>query len=219
YTSEQAIRDALVEQLRQGHRQGRKSIVVGHHPLDSEGSHGGHFDFDHHLFPLRMVAAYVPFYMEWLPLPIMGTAIMQYRACCSPSAQDMSHRRNEHMRAALSVAMAKAEREGYGPLLFAAGHDHTLQVFKGERGPKYTAVSGLGSSHKASPVGSNRRTLFAHSNPFRPGLMMVDFHRDGSVRLSVIQKTGDAEEGEETFTMLLTDPPGGGDSKAVVGGR
>ena len=76
------------------------------------------------------------------------------------------------MRRALSGAMAEAARSGAGPLLYAAGHDHSLQFFRGDRAVPYTLVSGFGSKAKSSEVRHDRTTLFAHANPANPGFMI-----------------------------------------------
>jgi hypothetical protein len=58
---------------------------------------------------------------------------------------------------------------------------------------------------RVSAVGSNRRTIFAHSNPLQPGFMEIDFMRDGSARLAVWETDDERPEGVEVFSMLLAD--------------
>lgn len=204
YVTEGAVRDAMLDGLKKSAAQGRWVIVAGHHPLASNGPHGGFADLRTHLFPLRMIGPYVPAYIEWLPLPLIGSAAVGLRACCSLSAQDTVNRRNRHMRAAVLQPMMEAQKLQAAPLVYAAGHDHSLQVFRSARGPRVTLVSGLGSSAKASDVGRSRDTLFAHANPFRPGFMKIDFLRNGRVRLAIVQRTGDQAAGEEVFSMFVT---------------
>ena len=43
-------------------------IVVGHHPLESYGSHGGFYDWKAHLFPVRFMKRWL-----WIPIPIVGS--------------------------------------------------------------------------------------------------------------------------------------------------
>lgn len=204
HTTEKAVREALVAQLEGAARRRRWSVVVGHHPLESEGPHGGYIDPIAHVFPFRIVRHYVPFYVSWLPLPVIGSAVVGLRGCCSPSAQDMSNGRNLHMRNAVGFSLLEAEKSGAAPLVYAAGHDHSLQVFEGRKGARYLLVSGLGSHTHASEVGSNERTLFAHSNPAHAGFMQIDFLDDGRVRLAVIECDGDAPEGAEVYSRELT---------------
>jgi hypothetical protein len=204
YVTEDAVRDALIAQLKTAAREGRKAIVVAHHPLETMGPHGGFVDIRTHLFPMQIIRHYVPFYVEWIPIPVLGSAIVWFRQCCSPSVQDTSNRRNRRMRRNFQRAMTDAGKDA-APLLYAAGHDHSLQVFTGRRGPQWAVVSGLGSQSRASDVGDNRRTLFAHASPFHPGFMEVDFLTDGSVRLEVREVDGDQPEGVEAFSMWLAD--------------
>jgi hypothetical protein len=205
YTTESAVRDALREMLETAARQGRRTIVVGHHPLATKGAHSGFVDPWAHLFPAKIGAGYVPFYVQWMPMPIIGTAVVELRACCSPSAQDTPNERNRHMRASLMRPMIEAAQHGAAPLAYAAGHDHSLQVFRSDNGPPFLLVSGLGSSVESSVVGSNSRTLFAHSNSAHPGFMQLDFLKDGRVRLAVIEYAEKDVPPYEMYSKFLTD--------------
>ncbi len=207
WVTEQAVRERLIAELEAATRAGRWAIVVAHHPLESKGPHGGFVEVGTHLFPLRVVRHFIPFWMEWIPIPVVGSGVVWLRECCSPSPQDVSNRRNRHMRRMLEHAFDDAARRKAAPLVYAAGHDHSLQVFEARKGPRYTLVSGMGS--RASAVGSNARTLFAHSNPFNPGFMEIDFLTDGSARLAVIEHDADkGPDGVEVFSKVLaTRPP------------
>jgi hypothetical protein len=206
YTKEGVVRDAFLAALQSAAKDKRRVVVAAHHPLVTKGPHGGFADIRTHLFPLRILATYLPFYLEYLPMPGIGSLVVGMRACCSTSPQDVSHRRNLHMRNNVLLPMIEAAREGARPLAYAAGHDHSLQIFEAERGPELLLVSGLGTSGNASDVGSNRRTLFAHSNPFQPGIMEIDFLKNGAVRLAVVECTSDKPEGFEVYSQLLEEP-------------
>jgi hypothetical protein len=203
YTREKEVRDAFQAALEAAAKKKRRVVVAAHHPLATKGPHGGFADIRTHLFPFRIIATYVPFYIRWLPLPVLGSVVVGLRACCSTSPQDFAHRRNRHMRNSVLLPMIEAQRNGARPLVYAAGHDHSLQVFEAQRGPELLLVSGLGSSANASDVGSNRRTLFAHSNPLQPGIMEIDFLKNGDARLAVIERTAAKPEGVEVYSYLL----------------
>jgi hypothetical protein len=209
-TTESAMHDALVDQLETAARAGRRTIVVGHHPLVTKGAHGGFVEPLTHLFPAQIAAAYVPFYVEWMPMPILGSMVVAIRACCSPSVQDIPNDINKHMRSELMRPMIEAGRRHAAPLAYAAGHDHDLQVFESIVGPPYLLVSGLGSSSQASAVGSNRRTLFAHSNTAHPGFIQIDFLDDGRVRMAVIEYTGPDSPPTEVYSTFLKPDRGPG---------
>ena len=205
-TTEEDVVAALVSDLRDAAKQGRWAVVAAHHPLNSAGPHGGFVEPLTHLFPLRFMRHYLPWYLEWIPVPGLGTLAVPARQHFSPSAQDASNARNKHLRKLLRDAMAKAESENAPTLVYAAGHDHSLQVFKTARGPRYTLVSGLGSTSRASEVGSTHNTLYAHSSELHTGFMQMDFLRGGDVRLSVLEaEVGKGETGKEMFSMMIVD--------------
>lgn len=68
-------------------------------------------------------------------------------------------------------------------LVFAAGHDHSLQVMEVGEATRFATVSGLGCSVKASAVGSGPETLFAQ---VRPGFVVPDQTPQGRVLLRVV---------------------------------
>jgi hypothetical protein len=203
WVTEETVRAQVLAELDRAAREGRYAIVAAHHPLESEGPHGGFVDFRTHLFPLRVIRHFIPFYLEWIPMPVLGSAVVWLRQCCSPSGQDMSNKRNRHMRVMLEHTFKEAARHHAEPLVYAAGHDHNLQVFEGRNGPRYSLVSGMGS--RAAAVGSNRRTLFAHSAPFHMGFMEIEFLTDGRARLGVWESDRDKPNGVEVFAMPLVD--------------
>jgi len=185
--SEVEVRERL-ERLLSG-RGGRRVIVAGHHPLATAGEHGGRFSLTTHLFPLRTVKRWL-----WIPLPILGSLYPIARAN-GITEQDMSGRSNRHMRESLGSAMV-----AHPPLLYAAGHEHALQVFRGPYA-RYSVVSGAGIEHHQTRVGWRDSTLFASSSP---GFMRLDLDRSGRVRLSV---TAVEEQGaREVLGFWLSEP-------------
>lgn len=203
--TESAVQAALEREIVAAKTAGRHAIVVGHHPIASHGPHGGFVDPIVHLFPLTMAAAYLPRFVAWFPLPVIGSAMGWARAELSPSPQDFSGPGNARFRGALLDAMARAGERGAPALAYAGGHDHSLQVFRSSTGPRWALVSGLGSSSKASGVRHDRTTVFAHSDGLAPGFMELDFLTDGSVRLEVIEWSPTAATGVGAYSTTLTD--------------
>jgi hypothetical protein len=151
---------------------GRKVIVAGHNPLATKGEHGGYFSLKTHIFPLTAFKPYL-----WIPLPLLGSLYPSARKeGLFGYAQDLNARANRLMRRQLLRAMAP-----HPPMLYAAGHDHNLQVMRGP-GARYTVVSGVGMENHYGGVGWMRNTLFASHGP---GFIRVDVDRRGRVRLSV----------------------------------
>ena len=84
------------------------------------------------------------------------------------------------------------------------------QIFGSEGPTPYVLVSGLGSKGRASEVGSNSHTLFAHSDGNHPGFMQLDFLRDGQVRFAVIEYAGEKLPPQEVYSFLYPSESGPG---------
>lgn len=158
-------------------------IVVGHHPLETYGEHGGVYDWKTHLFPVRALNEWL-----WIPIPIVGSMYPYARSHLFRSDQDMHSTRNKAMVAALNRAFATRKLPPQGPplLIYAAGHEHSLQVLKGDV-TDYLLVSGAAASRKVTEVMSGDNTLFAHQHT---GFMAIDFLNDGKVLLRVVEPEG-----------------------------
>lgn len=94
------------------------------------------------------------------------------------NAQDILSGLNRTMRDSLESAF-KAKP----PLLYAAGHDHNLQVMKGAPNVQYLAVTGAGSEDKAACAVYLRESYYVSQH--RSGFMRVDILKDKGVMLSV----------------------------------
>jgi len=160
---------------------GRRVVVIAHHPLLSGGPHGGHFGCHDHVFPLRAWKSWL-----WLPLPLIGSVYPIARES-GISRQDVSSATYRRMRAALDSAFA-----GSAPFIYAAGHDHALQVIGGTSA-RYELVSGAGTFGHHYGVTALDSTRFARS---ASGFMRVEFLRDGRARLGVmiVDRVGHAAE-------------------------
>ena len=170
-------------------------VVAAHHPLASHGPHGGFFGWRAHVFPLTDAVPWL-----WVPLPIVGSIYPLTRTRLMPSDQELSNSENRGMRDALSEAIASRTRRG--PVLYAGGHEHSLQVLRGDVAD-YVLVSGAGSAGKITAVGSGPDTLFAHAHT---GFIALDVGATG-IRLSVVEPT-DTAGNEVVFSLeipLLAD--------------
>ena len=158
-------------------------IVVGHHPLQSYGPHGGYFDWKAHFFAARVIKKWL-----WIPTPILGSAYPYTRRHLYKLDQDMGGTRNKNMVAQLNRAFStrKLPHQGTPLLIYASGHEHSLQVLKGDI-VDYLLVSGAAASRKVTEVSSGDNTLFAHQHS---GFMAMDFFTDGKVLLRVVEPEG-----------------------------
>src|SRR5207247_11459555 len=92
------------------------------------------------------------------------------------SSQDAPSAAYRRMRAALDSAFA-----GPRPLIYAAGHDHALQVIAGTSA-RYELVSGAGIFGHRDRVSALDSTRFARS---ASGVTRGGVRRDGRARLGV----------------------------------
>lgn len=108
-------------------------VILMHHPIKTNGLHGGNFSWKHHIFPLHEKNI-------WIPLPILGSVYPMYRQVTG-SKQDITHEDNIAIMRGIE-SIAKSLRIN---VLFASGHEHGLQYFS-EGKMKYV-VSGAGSKN------------------------------------------------------------------------
>ena len=119
-------------------------VVVSHFPLRSGGTHAG---FSRGFIIDRII----DFYHLLRPRPPLDLDHPQYRV----RAQQVQD------------ALAR-----HRPLVYAAGHDHSLQLFAADEVARMHIVSGAGSAGKVSPVTAVAGTIFAHAVP---GFAVLDF--------------------------------------------
>ena len=185
--SEREVMDSLRALL--GRAGERQVVIAAHHPLRSAGPHGGYFPLVDHVFPLRKVADWL-----WLPLPVIGSVYPLSRML-GLIPQDLAHGDYERLRRTLEEALAPAR-----PLVYAAGHEHALQVLTGD-GAAFHLVSGGGYYGHTNAVGWRDETLFARR---ASGFMVVEVLKDGRVRLGVVQVNA-AGVGIEVYSRWLRE--------------
>ena len=180
----------------------RHAIILTHHPMQSGGTHGGHFTLNDHLFPLRNWKPWM-----WLPLPIIGSLYPLARQS-GISNQDVSGQKYQSLRSAFERAFYR-----HPPLVIASGHDHDLQVIRGGRSgitwAGYQLVSGAGILGHSSVVRDIDGTLFHRE---AAGFMRLDVTRNGRMRLSVTTVVPEGErpigESAEVYSLWLTEEEG-----------
>ncbi len=96
------------------------------------------------------------------------------------SPQDILSGANRTMRDSIESAF-----RGQPPLAFVAGHDHNLQVLKGDPNIRYILVSGAGSETKLACTVRLRESYYVAQH--RTGFMRVDIMHNKGVLLSVYQ--------------------------------
>lgn len=109
------------------------------------------------------------------------------------SSQDAPSSTYQRMAAALDSVLSE-----FRPLVFAAGHDHALQVIAGTSA-RYLLVSGAGNYGRSKPVSWLDSTRYARQ---ANGFMRLDVLRDKRTRLTVtvVDEKG---RGTEAFGLWL----------------
>ena len=139
-------------------------IAVGHHPLRSVGEHAGYRSFGGTLAGFGVG-------------PLL-------RQSFGLSGQDLAAPTYRSMRDALDRVFAGHSGLTDG-LVYAAAHDHSLQVIPVQRSPLATQeylVSG--AAGETRPVARGRGAVYAHA---QPGYMRVRYYADGRTWLEVVE--------------------------------
>ncbi len=142
-------------------------LVVGHHPIYSNGLHGGRLHPRSHLFPLTELKK-----NAYIPLPGIGTLTQLYIRYTG-SRQDLSNRHYRNLTSSLLNIFS-----GHESIIYAAGHEHSLQYFGG--GNQNFIVSGAGS--KQTYVAPGGKANFAYSSL---GFTVLDYFKDGSIWMTM----------------------------------
>ncbi len=167
---------------------GKVSLVLAHHPLETHGPHGGYFPVTDHIFPLRNVVSWL-----YLPLPVIGSAYPVARAS-GYSEQDITSETYQLYVRSIGRVVSIATARGRGPVFVASGHEHDLQVLQ-PREDLWYLVSGNGILDHASDLSDGPNTRFASETA---GYMTLDIHEDGGTMLKVI-----GIEGPESDPVVL----------------
>ena len=136
-----------------------KTIVFAmHHPMFTNGTHGGKYALKKHLFPLQ----------KKVPLPILGSLITQLRTQGGVSIQDRFNERYHELMSRLQTITFDADN-----VIFVSGHEHTLQYIENQ-GIKQI-VSGSGAKESSATLSNNG--LFAYG---KQGFAELSVFKDGS---------------------------------------
>ncbi len=152
----------------------RHLVVAGHHPLRTHGPHGGFFSWKAQLFPLTERWDYL-----FIPIPLFYPILRRAGLLTEKLArEDVFHPAQRTFQHELEETLEES-----GALIYAAGHEHALQLLREEDGP-YLIVSGAGSIDRPGDITKGEDTLFASPEA---GFFRLDFLDDGCVRLMAIE--------------------------------
>lgn len=146
-----------------------KTILIAmHHPMYTNGVHGGNFAIEKHLFP----------YQSKIPLPGLASLVKQIRGQGGVSIQDRGNKRYSELMDRLATLAYDTNKA-----IFVSGHEHSLQYIDHD-GIKQI-VSGSGSKKSAAKLGSDG--LFAYGGQ---GFAVLDVYKDGSSKVRYFSAVG-----------------------------
>lgn len=113
--------------------QSKTILVALHHPMFTNGSHGGQFSLKQQLYPIN----------DKIPLPGIGSLINVLRRTSGASPQDLQNPYYLVFQKRITTIAQKANK-----VIFMSGHDHNLQYIEELNKPQI--ISGAGSKSLAA---------------------------------------------------------------------
>ena len=148
-------------------------VIASHHPFKSLGPHGGYYPLKQHIFPLTDISPKL-----YIPLPVIGSIYPIARGVFG-TPQDLRHPNYQNMVRSIS----DIARE-HPHVVFAAGHEHTLQLLQDSS--FHYIVSGSGC--KRNRVSKNKSTLYA-ADTVGFAVMEISVNKDVNVQFYTVTDT------------------------------
>ncbi len=134
--------------------EGKTTIIAMHHPIYSNGAHGGYFSVKQHMYPL----------------PILGSLANLLRKTGGVSNQDLQNKRYLEFRKRI-IALSQYNSK----IIFVSGHEHNLQYIK--KNNIIQIISGSGAKKTGVKRGVKS---FAYPNY---GYAKLKIFKDGSTNV------------------------------------
>ena len=161
----------------------RTTVIAMHHPSSSYGPHGGQYSFRKQFYPKEL-----PF-----PIPVLGTFINVLRSASGASIEDLNNKRYRELMNRVTTLAQFSDR-----VIFASGHEHTLQYIVENNTPQI--VSGSGSKEGATKLLNG-----SQFNTGKMGFATLEVYTDGSSRVR-FYGVGEDKKEEFLFTNLVLPP-------------
>lgn len=152
----------------------KTTLIAMHHPMFSYGPHGGQFSLKQQLFPSS----------SKVPLPFLGSFINVLRQTSGASPEDIINKRYTEFKNRMVTLAQYSEK-----VIFASGHEHTLQFIKEHNTPQI--VSGAGAKKGVTRLLNGSQFSTGHR-----GYATLEIYDDGS---SQVRFYGVEENNEEEF--------------------
>ncbi|MBO9200040.1 MULTISPECIES: metallophosphoesterase [Niastella] len=176
----------LSEMLRKNYN--KLVIMACHHPFMSNGIHGGYFGLKQHVFPFTDMKKNL-----WIPLPVIGSIYPISRSVFG-SPQDISYPAYTNM-----VNAIRAETRLHPNIIYATGHDHSLQLLKDTS--HYYIVSGSGCH--TSRAEKSKNSLYINADSL--GFAVLEISKNKTVTCKFYTVDVDSATAKESFSKNIID--------------
>ncbi|TRW25139.1 metallophosphoesterase [Flavobacterium zepuense] len=180
-------RDAMFVELESllNKNQDKTVILALHHPLMSNGTHGGEFSFKKQFYPLKYK----------IPMPVIGSLINLARKASGYSTQDIQSRVYKTLSNRIKTLIQDKTN-----VVVVSGHDHNLQyLFKDNI---HQIISGSGSKEEAARAANPQDFSYGGN-----GYATLDVYKDGLAKVTYYSTKNGKEEKLFEKMMLQKIPP------------
>ena len=143
---------------------GKTTLIALHHPMFTNGPHGGHFSFKSHMSPL----------------PVLGTLKNVLRETTGITNTDIQNKKYTELRKRIVTLSQENSKT-----IFVSGHEHSLQYLLENNIPQI--ISGAGSKTTATKNIGNGKFSYGAS-----GFAKLDVYKDGSSNVRFYSLKDDA---------------------------
>ncbi len=140
----------------------KTTLIAMHHPVFSNGPHGGKYAIKQHLFPLG----------NGIPLPVLGTLVTTIRETGGVSPQDIQNKHYQIFRKRVITLAQESSK-----VVFVSGHEHSLQFIRQDNLPQIIS----GSASKNSATKNTGKGVFSYGGK---GYAKFSVYNDGSSEVS-----------------------------------
>ncbi|WP_321828386.1 metallophosphoesterase [Maribacter dokdonensis] len=161
----------------------RTTVIAMHHPSNSYGEHGGQYSLRKQFYPKKMA----------VPVPVLGTFINVLRTTSGASIEDVNNKRYRELMKRVTTLAQYSDR-----VIFASGHEHTLQYILENNTPQIVSGSGAKEGFTKLLNGSQFSTG-------KMGYATLEVYKDGSSRVR-FYGVGENNNEEFLFTNEVLPP-------------
>lgn len=176
-------REAFFEELESllNKNQDKTIVLAMHHPLMSNGAHGGQFSVAKQLYPLE----------QKIPLPILGSFVNLLRKTTGASPQDIQNKQYSKLTNRITALI-----QGLDNVIVVSGHDHNLQYIENQNIKQI--ISGAGSKQEAA------KAVFPNDfSAGQKGYAILNVHANGKSTVSFFNQENKLFE-HQAFSPKIT---------------